>query len=58
MQKSTHFGLEFEAMAFDVSCVYCSQVQLSLKGKKKHFELSRDNEAFDIQRKSANSLCK
>ena len=45
-------------MATDVSSVYCLQVQLSLKGndKKKRYECSRDNEAFDIQRKSANSL--
>ena len=58
IQKSTHCSLEIEAMATDVSSVYCLQVQLSLKGndKKKRYECTRDNEAFDIQRKSANSL--
>ena len=35
MQKSTHCGLEFEAMATAVSCVYRSQVQLRLKRNDK-----------------------
>ena len=44
MQKSTHCGLEFEAMATETT------------KKKKHEECSQDNQAFDIQTKSANSL--
>ena len=45
MQKSTHCGLEFEAMATDVflCLLFASSTEPKGNNKKNHEEYSRDN---------------